>query len=244
MERQGHVPGKVGPLEGEGRRRRLAHVGRHADRARVGLQTGILITLGRLNADDHLLCCAKGRLVVGKGVHCAITIATSIPSPIDVIGVTNSVIAIDVEGMARTRRVLVGTIHNGAASREFGLHECPPLGVAVVGIAQVVGLEQQLSRLLVVLKELHGPQDVLAIGTAAADGIVHLLNLTDVAHQVGNRGSLLIIVLAPGIVIEHVGPVKGRGRQFGQLYTIGRYHIGRHGGRLVLGILPVVEHHR
>ena len=178
------------------------------------MQTRLLETLRRSYADDHLLPRPEGVILVAEGIQGKITVATAIPSPIDVIGIVSAVIAIDVKSVSGTRQVVIGQIHDGTAHIQLGLDECSPLCVAVIGIAQVVGLEQQLG-ILVIFKEFDSPQNIVAIGSAAADGVVHLLGLPDVAHQVGNCTGLYIGI-AIGVIVEHVVPVKDRGRQLGQ----------------------------
>ena len=241
IEREGHVIRQVSAFQAHRPDGRLIDVALQGEGHGIGLQTRHLIVLGRLDADDHLLAGAEGVAFIGEGIQGKVAVATAVPTPIDMVTAI-AVIAIDVEGVARTRVVVIGTIDNRAACLEFGLDQCGPLGIAIVVIAQVIGLEQQLG-VLVILEVLHGTQDVLAIGTAARDGVVHLFHLTDVTHQVG-YGRCLNSGVSAGVVIEHIVPVEGLGRQLGQYHAIGRYHIGRGSGRLLPRIPPVMEHHR
>ena len=158
------------------------------------------------------------------------------------ISAGTGIIAVNIEGMACSRVVVIGAINDGASSSQFVLDEVTPLGVTVVGISQVIGLEQELG-ILVILEELDSPQNIFTQSPAATDGIVHLLGLADVAHQVGHSRSLQGGIGAR-VVVQHVVPVKCCGRQFGQDHGIGRQHVGGHGRRLLLGILPVMKDHR
>ena len=121
----------------------------------IGLEAWILKTLGRLNPNDHLLTCAKGIVTIGESVQGEMAVTAAVPTPVNMI-VPITVIAIDIEGMAHSRIVVISQVYNRAPSLELGLNKISPLSIAVIGIVQIIGLEQQLG-ILVILKELDRP---------------------------------------------------------------------------------------
>ena len=122
IERERHFAGEVGALEVEGGGRSLIDVGLHVEHLGIGLQPGIQMTLGGLDTDHHLLTGTEGVTLIRECVQGKKAVATAVPAPVDVVSVVIGVIAIDIERMARTRQVVVGHVHDGAACRQLILN--------------------------------------------------------------------------------------------------------------------------
>ena len=109
---------------------------------------------------------------------------------------------------------------DGTSLGQLFLNESGPLGIGIESSTTTVGtgLLDHLHGLLIIAEELEciGNQayavNINATATSSTGTILHVLGLTDVAHQCGNGIGLLGRV-ARGVSITHVGPVKGDRRQ-------------------------------
>ena len=126
------------------------------------------------------------------------------------------------------------TIHNGAVVRQLLLNHANPATVAV-GILVV-----KLSHTGVVTKEFHCTQDIATIGTTAGWGVIHLLFLTDVTHQPSHSIGLGISITIQ-VVVNHIVPIKGDGRQRLDLEIV--TVVTRNSRSGAYRIFPVIEHH-
>ena len=227
----------------------LINIGIEIHPRRVDLDAGTLN--GRLDTHNHQLLDIERVATAGERIQDKVTIAVATPAPIHMIGVVVGLVAVNVEGVSAPAIpviIVIGTIYHGAALGKLILKQIRPLVVSIIdgGIGGIVigtGLENELSRLLVIAKELDGTQDVSAHGTTAARRIIHMLLLAHIAHQPSNSIGLCTVI-GTGVLVEHVVPVKGdrgQGLDFEAVAVIG---VTLDCGRFIGGIFPVIEHHR
>ena len=247
VERQRYISREGLALDGKGSGCCLLGIGSQVQSFRNGPDCGG--GDGGLQALDNRLFHIESQVTGVEGIQRKVSITVAAPTPIDMISVVGSIIAIHVEGMARPTSpavVIIGTIDQGTSLAQFGLEQLGPLLIGVVWglVAKVVGyrLIDNLS-IIVIAEEFHGTQDVLGLGSTLPDVVIHVFYLADVAHEPCD-GFGLGIVVNTSVLVKHIVPVKRDGGQCRHLGVNARRNIGGDLGRGILGILPVVEHHR
>ena len=212
LQRQRHAVKQTQAHHVDACRGALVHIGIHLDlEGRYPDSRG---GHGRLDADDHLLLEIERITGIAESVQRKVTIADATPTPVHVIGIVGGIIAIYIEGVARPTLVTLvvkGAIHHGAALDKLGQQHLGPISIADEHRLVAKGVAKRLGHqfgTVIVAEELDGTQDVAALRTAAVGRVVHVLFLTNVAHQPSHSIGLLVGVIALDVLIQHVVPVK------------------------------------